>query len=92
MLLQDLNPLPMALMTAATLACTVYACVISDIFLFCTNLPGLLMAVFYTAACTPYASHKVRGPCESAGRQAVRDLQLNLAQQRLMAQHGMPLL
>ena len=59
-LLQELNPLPFALMVAATLACTVYACVISDLLLFVTNFPGLLMSIFYVASCTPYASHRVR--------------------------------
>jgi hypothetical protein len=56
---QDLNPLPLALMAAATLGCTVYACTIANLFLFVTNWPGLLLSVFYVSTCTPYAPHQV---------------------------------
>jgi hypothetical protein len=58
-------------MAAATLGCTVYACIIGNLFLFCTNWPGLLLSVFYVATCTPYAPHQVTGhpaPCARAGR------------------------
>ena len=58
---QDLNPLPFALMAAATLGCTVYACTIANLFLFVTNWPGLLLSIFYVATCTPYARHQVAG-------------------------------
>jgi solute carrier family 50 protein (sugar transporter) len=58
--LQEVNPLPFIAMAANGMGWLAYGLHIHDYFVFGSNVPALLLGVFYVMTCSKFAEEKVR--------------------------------